>query len=237
MTLVRTAFATIALAIALQVPVGATAQEASEASTMEAAILAGARFKTAEAYVRSVASSQSCSVTGYWSGNGVTRKVTFLSHFDVVAAEAAQATGEMRQYRLEDARGTDSEVLLAMLTVSGSGTYAVRKVGDEYGPNGAHLVLQLDDSLIQPSGKSALSASYRRAAPVGAMMQQHDLGGFSVITALPLGGSQRAELRQLFVFDVSRERLSNGFKLYLIDVKGRRREERCSLDRVPGASF
>lgn len=208
----------------------ASAQSALPDSVLEAAIALGSRYEGQSDFVRQYLSKQECGITGFWTGNGVTREVRLFTDFDVVAAGAAGAKAQMRTLSLEEARRVPtSGLLLVNFRVSGKGHAELRKATEEYGRTGAHVVLQVGDSVMQPVRKEPPVARVDRDQARGAMVQSYPLGQYAVTVATPLGGRPEFEQNQSFAFDVRPEALPRRLTVHVIDETGDRRSKVCDL--------
>jgi hypothetical protein len=163
------------------------------------AIAYGQSFKSRRQFLEKGLKNQKVQLASSLAKDGMSKYVTFFADYEAVAAAAAQAKQEMREFTIEDAKKlTISGLLFAYVEVRARGLIPTSKLPRRYITNSAHLVLDVDGKVIQPQSKEAKGISEASVA----------------------GG--KAELE--FVFPVDPSIKTKKGKVILIDADGNRHQ-------------
>lgn len=198
---------------------------------LQAAISEGLKFPTRARYLEKGTKAGRCGWAGTFSMDGIKKEVRFFTDFDIVAASAAAANGEMRRFTLEEARKLPLyDVLFANVWMKAQGAFPVRRLQSKYVEGGLHMVLQVGDSLIQPLSKADIQTE-GESAQFGTLYQWYDLGGYSLLTGTPLGYVAQV-FQQEFVFPMSAAELPTALQVWVIDGDGNRKMLECELSKL-----
>jgi hypothetical protein len=222
------------MVIALAIPVALSAQESGAPPTVDysRAIAFGKRFPSRVKFLEDGTKTNKVQLASAMAMDGISKYVTLFTDFDAVAAAAAQARQEMRDFTEADAAALHlSALVYANVAVHGRGAIPVKKVEKRFIQNPAHLVLQIDGAVVQPVSKGLKSAE-RSVTDLGVTsVSATRIGGVSLLTANRLGWEDnRAELE--FAFELTPEQMKKRATIILIDGEGNRNQKDIDLSAV-----
>lgn len=198
---------------------------------MQRAIEEGQRYRSRQEYLDNGLKTAKFQFASAWALDGISKYVTFFTDFEVVAAAAADAKREMRNFGLLEARKLPLEgFLYATMDVTGRGMLNVGKVKPRFGNGNARVVLQDGDSIIQPLlKKDPENASSNTVLGTGYLWTGG--GNMGILTGMPLG-FYNATARQDFAFAISPKALDRKIKAFLIDAEGNRYEKEIEISSL-----
>ena len=201
-----------------------------------AAISYGKRFRTRNRYLREGMKHSRIQIASAFAMDGMSKYVTFFSDFHVVASAAAAAENEMRELSQEEiAKLPLSGLLYAHVEVHARGLLPVRKLERRYTRNDAHLVLQIDNQIIQPLSKRITGQEDTSVVLPVALYTWWEVGKVSLLTGGTLGfEGQKVELE--FAFKLDKETANKKATVILIDGDGNRHKGEVDLSKVFGPS-
>jgi hypothetical protein len=209
------------------------AQESEpHATDYSQAIAYGKRFKSRAKFLDDGIKPNKIQLASSMAIDGISKYVTLFTDFEAVAAAAAAANQEMRDFTEADAAKLPlSRLVYANVAVHGRGAIPVAKVEKRFIHNAPHLVLQIDGVIVQPLTKEA-KAPERRETDLGVTsVSVTQLGSVSLLTANRLGWIEnRVELE--FAFRLSPEQLKKHATVILIDGEGNRTQKEVDLSKI-----
>jgi hypothetical protein len=197
------------------------------------AIAYGQSFKSRLQYLDKGLKDQKVQLASAWAKDGMSKYVTFFTDYEAVAAAAAQAKQEMREFTTEDAKKLPlSGLVFAHVEVHARGMIPVGKLSKRYVQNAAHLVLEVDGKVIQPLSKELKKVSDASVIiPVGFYTYWQANDNISILTGGPLGvEGAKAEMEFVFAMDPSIKTKKG--KVILIDADGNKHQEDVDFGKI-----
>jgi hypothetical protein len=195
------------------------------------AIAYGQSFKSRVQFLEKGLKAQKIQLASAMAADGMSKYVTFFTDYDAIAAAAAQAKQEMREFTIEDAKKLPlSGLVFAHVEVHARGAIPVSKLSKRYVQNAAHLVLEVDGSVIQPLTKELTRVSNAAILPVGfdTFWESHNV---SILTGAPLGvDNAKAEMEFAYSLDPSIKAKKG--KVILIDAEGNKHQEAVDFSKI-----
>lgn len=211
---------------------GETAAGAAPSDTALArAIAIGVKYRTRESYIDKQAKDTKVQFASAMALDGISKYATLFGDFDVVASAAANAAHDMKSFTLADARRVPlSGLVYANVQLTARGYGPVARLENDWRPAGIHLVLVIDDSVIQPVSKEAALISEKAGAPT-VVAAGVPVGDYSLLTGTVLQ-YRSGHLEQEFAFRLPTPIRSKKAKIILIRPDGKRYEDSVDLDRL-----
>jgi hypothetical protein len=199
---------------------------------IEDAISRGAQFRTRDEFLQKGLKGNRVQLSSLLGRDGISKRITFFTDFDIVAAASAAAAQQMRTLTPTDVQQLPlSGLLYANVLVYAMGTFPAAKVLRRYSADRAHLVLQIDGNIIQPVTKETLSVRDTSWSLPISLYTWYNIGHVSLLTGGALG-SEGARAEMEFAFRLTPEQLNSNAVVILIDGDGRRYEETVDLPSI-----
>jgi hypothetical protein len=216
---------TVVMTLALS---GVYAQEADYSK----AIAYGQSFKSRLQYLDKGLKDKKVQLASAWAKDGMSKYVTFFTDYEAVAAAAAQAKQEMREFTAEDAKKLPlTGLIFAHVEVLARGMLPTKKLSKRYVQNAAHLVLEVDGKVIQPLRKELTKVSDASVMiPVG-FYTYWQSNSFSHLTGGPLG-VEGAKAEMEFAYSVDPSIRTKKGKVILIDAEGNKHQENVDFGKL-----
>jgi hypothetical protein len=216
---------TVVMTLALS---GVYAQEADYSK----AIAYGQSFKSRLQYLDKGLKDKKVQLASAWAKDGMSKYVTFFTDYEAVAAAAAQAKQEMREFTAEDAKKLPlTGLIFAHVEVLARGMLPTKKLSKRYVQNAAHLVLEVDGKVIQPLRKELTKVSDASVMiPVG-FYTYWQSNSFSLLTGGPLG-VEGAKAEMEFAYSVDPSIRTKKGKVILIDAEGNKHQENVDFGKL-----
>lgn len=196
------------------------------------AIAYGQSFKSRKQYLEKGLKDQKIQLASSFAKDGMSKYVTFFTDYEAVAAAAAQASQEMREFTADDAKKLPlSGLIFAYVEIQARGSIPTAKLPKRYVLNSAHLVLEVDGKVIQPLRKEVTKVTDTSVVvPVG-FYSYWQSNSLSILTGGPLGiDGAKAELEFVFAADPSIKTKKG--KVILIDADGNRHQQQVDFGRI-----
>jgi hypothetical protein len=143
--------------------------------------------------------------------DGISKYATFYNDWTAVAAESAAAHQQMRELKPEEIQTTG--LLHVFVELHGRGAFPTGKMNRRYGPQRAHLVLELGERIVQPVEKTTIMKSDQSPAAY-------------------LAGYNESKITLSFAFDMSPEDLQSWVTVILIDGDGNKHQQKADLNGI-----
>jgi hypothetical protein len=143
--------------------------------------------------------------------DGISKYATFYNDWTAVAAESAAAHQQMRELKPEEIQTTG--LLHVFVEVHGRGAIPTGKMNRRYGPQRAHLVLNIGERIVQPVEKTTI------------MKSDQSPGAY-------LAGYNESKITLSFAFGVSPEDLQSPMTVILIDGDGNKHQQKADLSGI-----
>lgn len=224
--MLRTALFVMAFGVAIS---PAVAQSPLSDDAVQRAIAEGMRYRTRGEYLERGTKGHACKIAGLFAMDGISKEIRFFTDYDIVASAAAAANAEMRSFTLADARQLPlTGLVLANVRMTARGMIPVRELQSKYVKNGVHLVLRVNDTLVQPIKKESASAE-TSGGEIATLYGYWGSNNIGLLTGVPLG-FQKSEFQQEFVYPTHSDVLPRELTAFMIDSDGNRKQVSCRTD-------
>jgi hypothetical protein len=196
------------------------------------AVKYGQSFKSRNDYLDRGLKNRKFQIASAWAKDGIGKYIVLFSDFDVTASAASKAKHAMRELTKQE---VSSLPLTGLLYVNAQlharGALPINRLHKNYTRDNVHLVLMIDNAVIQPVSKqlgSPQDASF--VAPV-ALFTYWETNNVSLLTGGPLGFSgERLELE--FAFKLTAEQMAKEAIVVLIDGNGKQHKTIVDLSKI-----
>lgn len=196
------------------------------------AVSYGQSFKSRLQYLEKGLKDQKVQLASAWAKDGMSKYVTFFTDYEAVAAAAAQAKQEMREFTTEDAKKLPlTGLIFAHVEVHARGMIPTRKLSKRYVQNAAHLVLEVDGKVIQPLRKELTKVSDASVIVPMGFYTYWQSNNFSILTGGPLG-VEGAKAEMEFAYSVDPSIKTKKGKVILIDAEGNKHQENVDFGKI-----
>ncbi|MCU1250089.1 MAG: hypothetical protein JWQ49_3118 [Edaphobacter sp.] len=196
------------------------------------AIAKGKQYRTRDRYLDGGIKAQKIRLAGAFAGDGISKYLIFFTDYDIVAAAAADAAHQMREFSDVDAKNLPlSGLTLVNVQLHARGDFPVRRLQQHFIGQNLHLVLQIGNTVIQPVARSDVRDSGVMPADGPLVVRYWTNGNTSLITTDRLGFSaERIEVE--FAFQIPPEIAAAKAKAILIDGEGKHYVDEVDLAKI-----
>jgi hypothetical protein len=178
---------------------------------VQAAIQEGSKYKTVDKFLEKGLKGKRVRLASAMAMDGISKYATFYNDWQAVAAESAAAHQQMRELKPEDFQS--SGLLHVFVEVLGRGRLGTSKVDRRYEGTRAHMVLKIDERILQPTEKNMIKHSDQFAGWL-------------------ISGVADKKITLNFDFDVSPADLERLVEVILIDGDGNKHQQKADLKGI-----